>query len=186
MDSNQYQQLALRTESPPLVDRYLRFLHCKNQLTRRLVAMREGLLEIDAIKKFIFYNRTNTKFNLTAMEEVASAEQVVEYTEADKKFLRLLHAVLGVMSECEEWIDPILGGMQVSACIDALNGVEEFGDFEWYTAIGADALGVTLDQVMRANVAKLAKRFPKKFTEAHAISRDLTKENQAMAEQIDK
>lgn len=184
MPANEYQQLAKSTESPPNLSVYHRFMHLRNRVTALFTHLREDLLEVDAIKKFLFYGKENVRFGLHRLEDEELPQKLTDLSDADRKFLRLLHAVLGVMSECEEWIDPILAGMQASNAIDHLNGVEEFGDVQWYVAIGSDALQVKLEEVLRANIAKLARRYPEKFKEAHAISRDLESEKQAMQGQL--
>lgn len=51
--------------------------------------------------------------------------------------------------------------------------VEELGDVLWYVALISNGLGFTLSQVMEANLAKLAARYP----DGHfAIERSLVRE----------
>lgn len=62
------------------------------------------------------------------------------------------------------------------------NLVEEFGDLLWYVCLGLNALGLNLEDVMRANIAKLAARYPDKYTDYHAAeeNRDRAKESEAV------
>lgn len=49
--------------------------------------------------------------------------------------------------------------------------VEEAGDVLWYLAFLADTLGVTMEDMARANVAKLARRYPNGFNTADSIAK---------------
>lgn len=49
--------------------------------------------------------------------------------------------------------------------------IEELGDVLWYIAHAANVLGVEMDDVVAANNAKLAKRYPNGFNTADSIAR---------------
>gem|GEM_PF-1860609 len=96
---------------------------------------------------------------------------------------RLLHAALGLASEAGEFADAIHRHVFYGQPLDFANLIEETGDLRWYTAIAASALGVTLDEIDRANIAKLRTRFPEAFTETAAAeaNRDRAAERKALS-----
>ena len=52
---------------------------------------------------------------------------------------------------------------------DAL--IKELGDIAWYLAEGAEALGISLEEVFERNIEKLKKRYPEGFSEERSINR---------------
>lgn len=90
--------------------------------------------------------------------------------------LRLLHSGLGACTEASELADAIKKHVFYGKELDKKNLKEEVGDLMWYIAIACDTLGISLNQVMTDNIAKLAKRYPNKFTEHDAINRDVDNE----------
>ncbi len=84
----------------------------------------------------------------------------------------LLHAMMGVCGEAGEKVDPIKKSMFYGKPLDVENIREEAGDLLWYIAGPlCRALGCTLEDLARANVAKLQKRYPEKYTDQAAIER---------------
>lgn len=98
----------------------------------------------------------------------------------DKRSIRLNHAAMGMVTEAAEFTDALKKLFFYGKQVDTTNLVEELGDLCWYIAIACDELDVSLEQVMNINIKKLQKRFPEKFTEAHAIDRDLDAERQVL------
>lgn len=94
--------------------------------------------------------------------------------------IRLIHGLLGVQSESGELADALKKTLYYGQPLDLVNVVEEIGDICWYLAILADACGTTLEQCQRRNIAKLRQRYPDKFTEAEAATRDLQSEREAL------
>lgn len=90
--------------------------------------------------------------------------------------IRLLHAMIGLCTEAGEFQDAIKKHVFYGKQIDKVNLVEELGDILWYMSIAADELGVSFDEIMKKNVAKLEARYQGKFTEDKANNRDLDKE----------
>jgi hypothetical protein len=58
--------------------------------------------------------------------------------------------------------------------------MEETGDCLWYLALMARALGVGLETIADRNIAKLAARYPGKFTQAAALERNLEAERKTL------
>lgn len=110
----------------------------------------------------------------------------------DKTFLRLLHCAMGLTTEVGELMDILKRHLFYGTPIDFIHIREEFGDLEWYKALGYDVLVDALESegllnreniqvaVQDMNIAKLTKRFPEKFTEHHAINRDLDVERKTL------
>lgn len=62
---------------------------------------------------------------------------------------------------------------------------EEYADIDWYKAIAFDELALDEGATRSAVIAKLALRFPDKFTEEGALNRDLNAEREALDTKID-
>jgi NTP pyrophosphatase (non-canonical NTP hydrolase) len=94
--------------------------------------------------------------------------------------LKILHAVMGMVTEAGELMDAVKRHLIYGAPIDRVNIKEENGDSFWYQALLARASGFTFPECMDANIVKLLKRFPEKFTEDRALNRDLDEERKAL------
>lgn len=110
-------------------------------------SVRENLELLDKIKKGVFYGRH------TGMEAV---HDVYEHP-IDIQDKESFHAVLGILTEGGELLDLIDSDATKEKWID------EAGDVLWYLALLFRRHGITFEQVMRANIAKLMARFPEKF-----------------------
>lgn len=95
---------------------------------------------------------------------------------ADPRIARLLHVALGLVTEAAEFADQLKKHLFYGKPLDTVNLSEELGDITWYQRLGVDELETTLLAVLDQNVAKLRARFPQKFEEAQAITRDLDAE----------
>lgn len=84
---------------------------------------------------------------------------------------RMVHASMGVSGEAGELIDAIKKAWIYGKPLDRENVLEEAGDLMFYLQALLTECGFTLDQAMEYNVAKLAKRYPKGYTDAAAIER---------------
>lgn len=54
---------------------------------------------------------------------------------------------------------------------DAFELAKEIGDILWYCACGAEALGITLEEIASMNIEKLKLRYPDKFTTEQSLNR---------------
>lgn len=92
--------------------------------------------------------------------------------EANNRQIDLIHAVFGCAGEAGELVDPVKKAMFYGKAVDVENIKEEAGDLLWYIAGPlCRALGCTLEELAAANVAKLRKRYPEKYTDEAAIAR---------------
>lgn len=86
---------------------------------------------------------------------------------------RLNNGGLGLAGETGEVVDLIKKHLFHDAPLDKEKMVKELGDVRWYLESICIAVGVTMDEVEAANVAKLRKRYPDGFSfEAAQAKRD--------------
>lgn len=121
--------------------------------------------------------RTNTPDYRGASNRVTGADEVIF---PKQKSLDLLHASMGLVTEGAEFQDMVKKHVFYGKTLDEVNLKEEIGDILWYCAIALEALGADFETIMKTNIEKLKARYPEKFTEEHAINRDLDKERQIL------
>jgi NTP pyrophosphatase (non-canonical NTP hydrolase) len=85
--------------------------------------------------------------------------------------LRLLHGAIGMSGEAGEILDAMKKVYMYGKSADVAHFKEECGDLLWYMALFLDAIGSSFEEVMQMNADKLAKRYPKGFTEKDALAR---------------
>lgn len=71
----------------------------------------------------------------------------------------LLHMAVGVSGEAGELLDAVKKAAIYVKPIDRDNVVEELGDLEFYMEGLRQGLGITREETLKANIAKLAKRY---------------------------
>ena len=92
----------------------------------------------------------------------------------------VIHGAIGMATEAGELLDAVKKALFYNKPLDKTNLIEECGDILWYMAAVLKECGVTVDDCMERNIAKLEKRFPEKFTEDKAENRDLAAERAAL------
>lgn len=99
-------------------------------------------------------------------QEAAARKRHLQDSEGDPKLLatRLSHAVLGLTGEVGELAGAIERWLHYGKELDRVNIAEEVGDSLWYLALACNALGISMEDVMSTNIAKLRKRYPEKYT----------------------
>ncbi len=94
-----------------------------------------------------------------------------------KRTIRLLHGAEGLCTESGEFMDMLKKHIFYGKDLDLVNAGEEIGDIFWYIGIILDELGLSFEEVMKKNNAKLMARYNKKKFDANdAQNRDLKKE----------
>lgn len=88
---------------------------------------------------------------------------------------RLLIAALGLCGESGEVAENVKKALFQGHPLkkDALR--DELGDVLWYFVFLCETAGLTVEDVMEANVAKRRKRYPDGFSSERSIQRDDTK-----------
>jgi NTP pyrophosphatase (non-canonical NTP hydrolase) len=124
---------------------------------------------VDAAKRGLFYGNTK-KLEEKGLAKEAFNDLDLPYQDAAD----LIHAVLGIEGE--------VGEISEAALDDRLSDeerrarvVDESGDTLWYLHLLFKQFDppISLDEVLDRNIAKLAKRYPDKFTTDAAVNRDL-------------
>lgn len=85
---------------------------------------------------------------------------------------KLINAALGLSGETGEISDHIKKVIFQGHSLDKLHLLNELGDVLWYIALGADALGYTLQDVATYNIVKLQKRYPDGFSVERSLNRE--------------
>lgn len=94
--------------------------------------------------------------------------------------IRLLHAVMGIVTEAGELMDQLKRVIFYGKELDTVNVDEELGDLKFYLQLACNVRGVTLEEITERNRAKLNKRYEKKFTEKEALNRNLDAEREIL------
>ena len=100
------------------------------------------------------------------------------------RLLRLLHAKDGICTEAGEFADQFKRHVYYHQPLNETNLIEELGDIMWYVALACNVLGVTIGAVQIANIRKLQKRYPEKFTVECATNRNVTAEIDALLDKV--
>ncbi len=90
--------------------------------------------------------------------------------ELDKKDV-LINGVMGLCGEAGEAIDIVKKHLAQGHPLDRDKLIKELGDVAWYLAETANALDVTLEEVLSRNIEKLRTRYPDGFSSEKSISR---------------
>lgn len=75
----------------------------------------------------------------------------------------LINSVMGLCGESGEAIDIVKKWLAQGHPLDKGGLVKELGDIAWYLAEAATALDIPLEDIFRANIEKLRKRYPEGF-----------------------
>jgi NTP pyrophosphatase (non-canonical NTP hydrolase) len=105
---------------------------------------------------------------------------VAGFIEEEQRKARLIHGMIGLCTETGELQDMVKKNLAYGKPFDRVNVKEECGDILWYLALSLDAVGYTMEDAMEANIAKLKKRYPDKFSSGNALNRDIAAEREAL------
>lgn len=106
-------------------------------------------------------------------EEAAmrTAKQYPEGFTFSETEMNLIHAALGIAGEAGEFCTAIKEALIYLKKPDRENMKEELGDLMWYINLAARSIEYQMISIMKANIEKLAKRYPEKYTDEAAIAR---------------
>lgn len=96
------------------------------------------------------------------------------------KDMNLLHGAIGIATEAGELLDAFKKKLFYGKELDVVNVKEEVGDLMWYVAIFLRELEIDFEDVLQVNIDKLRARYPEKFSESHALNRNLEKEREIL------
>ena len=83
----------------------------------------------------------------------------------------LINGVMGLCGESGEAIDIVKKWLAQGHELDKEKLAKELGDICWYVAETATALGLSLEDIMAANIEKLRKRYPEGFDTQRSVHR---------------
>lgn len=178
MNLDKYQSEAGRTKSDSFhAEKVLR-----SAFITRIAAVIETAKKVDELKKALYYDREYAAVKLVDRDCELSCS-VLPLTNIASSYpgaVDILHAALGKVTESVELLEAVFNAMMHNTALDITNVIEEAGDGFWYDAILFNALGVDFEHVASINNAKLRRRFPVKFSEAEANTRNLDAERQTL------
>lgn len=168
-----YQAEAVQTLSASFFGEYV----SRAEMLGALQAFSIAAARLDEIKKRLFYGR-NVEGMAILHPEDSIEDPANPWTGTEET---ILHAIVGIGTEAGELVDGLIGSLLnkfggEDTKFDLVNLGEEGGDVLWYIAALAQGTGISIDGMMRANIAKLRKRYPNKFTAYDANNRDLSSE----------
>lgn len=89
-----------------------------------------------------------------------------------KHYPRIFNAALGLCGESGEVADLVKKWAFQGHPCDTEKLAEELGDVCWYLAVAADAIGITLEEIMIRNIEKLKRRYPHGFETDRSLHRE--------------
>lgn len=84
---------------------------------------------------------------------------------------KLLNGCMGLAGECGEVCDVLKKALFQGHELDRAHMIEELGDCAWYLAEAASGLGVSLEDILLQNIAKLKRRYPAGFDPERSMNR---------------
>jgi NTP pyrophosphatase (non-canonical NTP hydrolase) len=84
----------------------------------------------------------------------------------------LINSVMGLCGESGEAIDIVKKWLAQGHPLDREHLASELGDVAWYLAEAATALGLPLEDILRANLEKLERRYPDGFSTEKSVGRE--------------
>lgn len=79
---------------------------------------------------------------------------------------------LGLTGEAGEVADYVKKVVAHGHALDSDKLAKELGDVLWYTAVMADAIGLTLEAIAAQNIVKLKARYPEGFSHERSLTRE--------------
>lgn len=130
----------------------------------------------------VVYYLENLMKNYVQLCEQTEAPISGEVAQRMIQYGRPMHSCMGVQTEGGELANKFKRIIFYGDKPDFTNTKEEIGDILWYLGILCGFLGITMDDCMEANIAKLAERYKKKgkFNEAEALLRNLGAEREVL------
>lgn len=175
MDANEYQRLALRT----LITKVERPLgRGRAGIVYALIQKGVDLgFAFETLKKGFFHGHEDAAERVEHYRDwwgVASDHPDLGDRDLTENEYFVVWNLIGLFGEVGELGHLVLRRYLWKLDVDNSEFEKELGDVCWYVAMLARRLGFDLDAVMRANIEKLAKRYPTGFsTEASIERRDI-------------
>ncbi len=141
---------------------------------------------LDCFKKNVFYGKDTQSEMYKWSRAIQYYQYQIQKIDSEPTIdPRVFHALIGIATEAAELMEVLDKTLSDNEDIDYVNVLEEFGDINWYEAIGVDAMGGDFENILTTNIEKLRKRFPEKFTNEEAINRNLEEERKILEDGSD-
>jgi NTP pyrophosphatase (non-canonical NTP hydrolase) len=114
-------------------------------------------------------------------QKAAAVRKVHDDMDNEHRATRLIHAALGLSGEAGEFSGAVERWLHYGQPLDLTNLKEEIGDCLWYLALACNACGFSLDEIMQANIAKLQKRYPDKYSDFNASEENRSRDSERQA-----
>ncbi len=182
MTPTEYQAAALRTAQE---DQFCAENCSAIKLTDAVFAATRATDKLDKFKRALFYDKVEIadRVEILPYNRFALHDPKDDSAEVLKAGLPavvqrpnfFIHGLIGAATEAGELLELLTGQSE------KFNPLEEVGDILWYLNLALTSIGATFEEAMAANIAKLATRYPEKFTTERALNRDLEAEAKALA-----
>ncbi|NBQ47437.1 MAG: nucleotide pyrophosphohydrolase [Sphingobacteriia bacterium] len=111
----------------------------------------------------------NKEYKNFVMSKVKSGTEIASNMSPDEA--HLIHMAMGIAGEAGELLDCIKKHTMYKKPLDIKNLVEELGDLEFYMEGIRHAVAIPRELTISANVIKLSKRYPKRYSNKDAQER---------------
>jgi NTP pyrophosphatase (non-canonical NTP hydrolase) len=175
-DMTRYQAEALATESPGNAETSKMLVRTYEVTAEYLADLSAAGQKMDRVKRTIYYGKIDGEL----MEELMPTYPTGEKRERIEQCTRLLHGIIGLMTELGETCEEIFRFLESGGELNRENLKEEMGDFLWYINLILSVVGTNIPLVAERNIAKLRARYPNKFNSLDAIRRDRENELKAL------
>lgn len=195
MNYGHYNQASARTERVFRDGAVIKY-DAVQLLLALLSADSSNAVMIDGLKKNMFYG-TRIDHEKDLLPKIKEAQALFDIEKVGgggltkeaglklgEKEMRVLHAVLGILSETSELVEALMKPILHGGEFDLTHIAEEIGDNKFYYAILYRVFGLDEDDIRAANVHKLQVRYPELFTQAAAENRDLAGEKAALEDKL--
>lgn len=110
--------------------------------------------DLDLAKKFIIYQKR--AFSARIEESHAVPLESLDLT---PEKMHALHMAIGIAGEAAELLNAVSNHVLYNTPLDEANAIEEMGDLEFYMEGFRQFLLTTREAILKANIAKLEKRY---------------------------
>lgn len=166
--SENYNGYATKTEAPITGEMKKRVVKAIPLISKLLEEQIMLGIKLDNLKRYIYYGKGMIEDETDNILLLKNSHHIL-----DDDIIRLLHCSLGLATETGELMEALKNHIFDGFPLDGPNIREELGDICWYVGIGGDTIQTSLTEILSTNIKKLSHRYPEKFTEHHAINRDL-------------
>lgn len=172
MDANTYQELASRTllEHPDKMPSDLDYAVLWNAMQEAIAA---GEF-VERLKKAVCHQRKDLISTQQAVTKLTryGARELEQPPPATEESYMLIWNLLGLIGEASEFADVCLAAIANGHMPDSAKAAGEMGDIQWYINAIATELGISMNDVLEHNVAKLRARYPEGYTAERSSNRE--------------